>query len=70
MDTLYKWRVQEKDRRGRVRWHMIRSPMTEETARFWAMNNGRIIERVDMDVSPRKRGPATVASTQHAGKSR
>ncbi|MGV3628550.1 MAG: hypothetical protein ACO1PN_12790 [Betaproteobacteria bacterium] len=51
METLYKWRVQEKDKRGRVRWRLVRSPMTEDTARFWAANNNRIIERVDMPVA-------------------
>ncbi len=47
METLYKWRAQEKDKRGRMRWRMVRTPMTEETARFWAANNNRIIERID-----------------------
>lgn len=47
METLYKWRVQEKDKRGRVRWRLVKSPMTEETARFWAANNQRVIERID-----------------------
>ena len=47
METLYRWRVQEKDSRGRVRWRLVRSPMTEDTARFWAANNNRIIERID-----------------------
>jgi hypothetical protein len=47
METFYKWRVQEKNKRGQIRWRMIRSPMTEETARFWAANNNKIIERVD-----------------------
>lgn len=51
METLYKWRVQEKDKRGRVRWRLVRSPMTEDTARFWAANNNRIIERVDTPVA-------------------
>ena len=46
METLYKWRVQETDRRGRARWRMVRTPMTEETARFWAANNNKIIERI------------------------
>ncbi|MEK6592706.1 MAG: hypothetical protein AABZ67_06435 [Pseudomonadota bacterium] len=46
METLYKWRVQEKDRRGRMRWRIVRSPMTEETARFWAANNDKVIERI------------------------
>lgn len=48
METLYKWRVQEKDKLGRMRWRLVRSPMTEETARFWAANNNRVIQRVDM----------------------
>lgn len=47
METLYKWRVQEKDKRGRLRWRLVRSPMTEDTARFWAANNNRTIQRVD-----------------------
>lgn len=51
METLYKWRVQEKDKRGRLRWRLVRSPMTEDTARFWAANNNRIIERVDTPVA-------------------
>ena len=51
METLYKWRVQEKDKRGRLRWGLVRSPMTEDTARFWAANNNRIIERVDAPVA-------------------
>jgi len=46
METLYKWRVQETDKRGRARWRMVRMPMTEETARFWATNNNKIIERI------------------------
>lgn len=47
METLYRWRVQEKDKRGRLRWRLVRTPMTEETARFWATNNQRVIERID-----------------------
>lgn len=47
METLYRWRVQEKDKRGRLRWRLVRTPMTEETARFWAANNQRVIERID-----------------------
>ncbi|MCW5603732.1 MAG: hypothetical protein KIT18_04180 [Burkholderiales bacterium] len=54
METLYRWRVQEKDKRGRVRWRIVRSPMTEETARFWAANNNRIIERIDVPVTVQK----------------
>lgn len=48
METLYKWRVQEKDKRGRVRWRLVRSPMTEDTARFWAANNNKVIQRIDV----------------------
>lgn len=58
METLYKWRVQEKDKRGRVRWRLVRSPMTEDTARFWAANNNRIIERVDMPLALQSARPA------------
>jgi len=52
METLYKWRVQENDKRGRLRWRMVRTPMTEDTARFWAANNNRIIERIDSPAAP------------------
>ncbi len=52
METLYKWRVQEKDKHGRVRWRMVRSPMTEDTARFWAANNNKIIQRIDVSAAP------------------
>jgi hypothetical protein len=52
METLYKWRVQEKDKRGRIRWRLVRSPMTEETARFWAANNNKVIERIDVPAAP------------------
>lgn len=48
METLYKWRVQEKDKFGRIRWRLMRSPMTEDTARFWAANNNKVIERIDL----------------------
>jgi len=47
METLYKWRVQEKDKFGKQRWRLVRMLMTEETARFWAGNNNMVIERVD-----------------------
>lgn len=47
METLYKWRMQEKDKFGKLRWHLIRTLMTEETARFWARNNNKVIERVE-----------------------
>jgi len=56
METLYRWRVQEKDKRGRPRWRLIRTPMTEETARFWAANNQRIIERIDAPVAAQPGG--------------
>ena len=52
METLYKWRVQEKDKRGRMRWRIVNSPMTVETARFWAANNHKIIERVNAPLAP------------------
>ena len=58
METLYRWRVQEKDKRGRLRWRLVRTPMTEETARFWAATNNRIIERVDVPAA-RQSVPAT-----------
>jgi hypothetical protein len=54
METLYKWRVQEKDKHGRVRWRLVRSPMTEETARFWAANNNKMIERIDVVGTPQQ----------------
>jgi hypothetical protein len=52
MEALYRWRVQEKDKFGKSRWRLLRAPMTEDTARFWARNNNRVIERVDMPVTP------------------
>ena len=48
METLYKWRVQEKGKFGRIRWRLVRSPMTEDTARFWAANNNKVIARIDL----------------------
>lgn len=54
MEKLYKWRVQEKDKRGRLRWRLVRSPMTEETARFWATNNNKVIGRIDLDIASRQ----------------
>ncbi len=57
METLYKWRVQEKDKLGRMRWRLVRSPMTEETARFWAANNNKVIMRVDAPATPRAPAP-------------
>jgi len=51
METLYKWRVQENDRRGNARWRLMKCPMTEETARFWAANNNRVIQRIDLTVA-------------------
>jgi hypothetical protein len=68
METLYRWRVQEKDRRGRVRWRILRSPMTEESARFWAANNNRVIERVDMPIALRGSAQASAATTGAAAK--
>ena len=56
METLYKWRVQETDKRGRARWRMVRMPMTEETARFWAANNNKIIERIAAPAALQGRG--------------
>ena len=47
METLYKWRMQEKDKFGKPRWRLVRMLMTEETARFWAHNNNVAVERVD-----------------------
>ena len=58
METLYKWRVQEKDRHGRVRWRLVKTPMTEETARFWAANNQRVIERIDAPAAVQGTGAA------------
>ena len=52
METLYRWRVLEKDRLGRPRWRIVKSPMTESTARFWAANNNKVIERVDAPAAP------------------
>ena len=52
METLYKWRIQEKDKRGRMRWRMVNSPMTVETAHFWAANNHKIIERINAPLAP------------------
>jgi hypothetical protein len=64
METLYKWRVQEKDLRGRMRWRILRTPMTEDTARFWAANNDKIIERIDAPAAlPRKMRPAGGTTT-------
>ena len=54
METLYRWRVKETDKRGRMRWHMLRTPMTEDTARFWAANNNKIIERIDAPAALRR----------------
>ena len=47
METLYKWRMQDKDKFGKPRWRLVRMLMTEETARFWARNNTLTVERVD-----------------------
>ena len=62
METLYKWRVQEKDKRGRMRWRMVRTPMTEETARFWAANNDKIIERIDAPAASQRTSRPVPAS--------
>ncbi len=68
METLYQWRVQEKDKRGRWRWRLVRSPMTEETARFWAANNNRIIERIDEPVASRRMAPVAATAARSAAK--
>jgi hypothetical protein len=65
METLYKWRVLEMDRRGRSRWRIVRAPMTEDTARFWADNNNKIIERIDAPVA--LRSPARPARGKTIG---
>ncbi len=73
METLYKWRVQEKDKRGRLRWHLVRSPMTEDTARFWAANNNKVIERIDAPVAPaapRHHAPPVAGTVRSAAKTR
>jgi len=71
MDTLYKWRVQVKDKRGRTRWRIVRSPMTEDTARFWAANNNKIIERIDAAVAPQRPAqPAAEGTTKRSGTTR
>ena len=59
METFYRWRVQEKNKRGQPRWRLVKSPMTESTARFWAANNHKIIERIDTPVA--LQGPAQPA---------
>ena len=66
MPTLYKWRVQEKDKRGRMRWRIVNSPMTEETARFWAANNHKIIERINSPLAPQSAPPAVPESSNVA----
>ncbi len=66
METLYKWRVQEKDKRGRPRWRLVRTPMTEDTARFWAANNNRVIGRVDASVAIQGASPAIPAFRKNA----
>jgi len=69
METLYKWRVQEKDLRGRMRWTILKTPMTEETARFWAANNAKVIERIDAPAAlPRMGRPAGGITTGYRGK--
>ncbi len=61
METLYRWRVKETDKRGRMRWRMLRSPMTEDTARFWAANNNKIIERIDVPLQRPARATGAMA---------
>lgn len=61
METLYKWRVKETDKRGRARWRMVRTPMTEETARFWAANNNKSIERIDVPLQRPARATGVMA---------
>lgn len=69
METLYKWRMQEKDKLGRIRWRLVRSPMTEETARFWAANNNKVIQRVDMPAGkPQILSPSAGATIRFAVK--
>lgn len=66
METFYKWRVQEKDKRDRLRWRIVKSPMTESTARFWAANNNKVIERIDAPLAPHsaaRPAPAKAAGT-------
>lgn len=70
METLYQWRVQEKDKRGRLRWRLGRSPMTEETARFWAANNNKVIERIDVPVTPRRKSSPVAGAVRVAAKTR
>ena len=68
MESLYKWRVQEKDKRGRLRWRIVKTPMTEETANFWAANNNRIIERINVPVALQR--PASGMTSGDALKTR
>lgn len=68
METLYRWRVQEKNRRGELRWRLVRMPMTEETARFWAANNNKVIQRVEMPVTPGMVPAAVAAAARAASK--
>ena len=70
METLCQWRVQEKDRRGRLRWRLVRSPMTEETARFWAANNNKVVERIDVPVAPRRKSSPVAGAARPATKTR
>ncbi len=70
MDTLYRWRVQEKTRQGRLRWKLLRAPMTEETARFWAANNHKVIVRIDLPVAASRPVPQQSATDILAFRSR
>ncbi len=71
MEILHKWRVQEKDRLGRLRWRIVRSPMTEETARFWAANNNKVIARIDAPVaSAGAPAPVSAGAVRAAAKTR
>ncbi len=72
METLYQWRVQEQDQRGRWRWRwrLAKAPMTEETARFWAANNNRMIERIDGPVALRRQLPRVASTVRYTAKSR
>ncbi len=70
METLYQWRVQEKDKRGRLRWRLVKSPMTDESARFWAANNNKVIERIDGPVAPRRTAPPVSGAARPAAKTR
>ncbi len=46
MITVYRWRVLEKDQRGRDRWRTLGWHMREDEAAAWALNNARQIVKV------------------------